>query len=274
MSREYDATIAEHYRKVAQDVGLSWSSTMNDEPVRRIETESVESFLDAALQAVADKNKGRALVADVGCGNGYTLGTMAKRFQDHDFVGIEMSDDLRALTEKRVAEDKLNNVTVRNGDIRDDSFAEANGFDVVVCQRVIINLLDPEDQSAALKNIMASVRPGGFLLFIEAFKSSLDRLNEARSEFDLEALPPAHHNLYLEDDFFEGQNLQTFEHSGWNTPPNVLSTHYYTSRVIFPILLGDKPLVRNSHFVKFYAKALPTGVGDYSPVRILAYSKA
>ncbi len=139
---------------------------------------------------------------------------------------------------------------------------------------MLINPLDGRDQARALAHLLRLVKDGGALLFIEAFQSGLDQLNEARGEFDLPAIPPAHHNLYLPDDFFERDALIPYRSEGWTVPANALSTHYYVSRVLYPLLLGERPLKRNAHFVKVLSRALPPDIGNYSQLRILAFRKA
>jgi SAM-dependent methyltransferase len=189
------------------------------------------------------------------------------------YVGVEKTDALRQIAGERVAALKNPNVSVAPGDIRDAGFAQGRTFDIVLCQRVIINLLDANDQKAALRNIVAAVKPGGAVLFIEAFESGLHKLNIARAEFELPAIPTADHNLYLADDFFSIPELTPYESEGWRIPENALSTHYYVSRVLHPAILGARPFIRNSEFAKFLSAALPMGIGDYSQLRICAFRK-
>lgn len=270
MERHYDSAVADHYRQVAETEGMSWSSTMADEIVRQTETDAIVAFVGD----IADAGGAGLRVADVGCGNGYTLGMLAPAFPECRFTGFEMIGHMRELAEARVAERKLANVTVRPADIRRPDFAGGETFDVLVCQRVLINLLDGDDQARALDNLLAAVEPGGGLIFVEAFQSGLDTLNEARAEFDLPPIPPAHHNIYLSDDFFARDGLEPYESEGWTLPPNVLSTHYYVSRVLYPLLLDGRPLIRNAHFIKVLSRALPPAIGNYSQVRIHAFRKA
>lgn len=270
MSSDYDALIAKHYREVAEADGLSPSSTMAYEIIRQTETEAIVAFAEDAAGAIT----GRApRIADVGCGNGYTLGVLSRRLPQAQFTGIELSDDLRALAERRVAEDGLDNVTIAKGDIREPQFAGSEPFDIIICQRVLINLMDLAHQRLALGHIVATLRAGGALLCIEGIQSGLDLLNEARDEFGLPPIPPAYHNVYLPDDFFEGHGLGPYESAGWTVPPNALSTHYFVSRVLYPALLGDGEIRPNSHFVKFFSAALPPDIGDYAQLRILAFRK-
>jgi hypothetical protein len=134
--------------------------------------------------------------------------------------------------------------------------------------------LNLEDQRLSLLNAINAVEPGGHLLFIEAFQSGLDRLNAARQEFDLAPIPIAHHNLYLPDDFFDTPALTPYNSRNWLVSPNELSTHYFVTRVLHEVLSAGRPFKRNSEFVNFFSNALPPAVGDYSQIRILAFSRA
>ncbi len=273
MSKDYDETIAAHYRQVAEKDGLSPASTMADEVTRATETHAIEQFVEAGLGAIAGPAAESVSVADIGCGNGYTLGRLSRKFSGLRLTGLELSDDLRALAEKRVREERLANVTIRRADIRDADFAGADSFAIAYAQRVLINLLSETDQKRALDNIVAAIKPGGLVLFIEAFSSALENLNDAREEFDLDRIPAAHHNLYLEDDLFDHPQLVAFEDPAWTIPANFLSTHYYVSRVLVPVLRRPKEFKRNSHLARFLSEALPPAIGDYSQLRILAFRK-
>ena len=268
MAREYDKTIQQHYKQVAEECGLSSASTMADEITRESESKAILQFVSESLRM--RQLNGPAVIMDVGCGNGYTLQRLSEENPEQHFVGIEKSDELRSLAASRFA--RRGNVKIVEGDVREPDFAEKESVDILLCQRVLINLLNSDDQKSALRNIVDVVRPGGALLFIEAFSSSLANLNEARTEFELTPIPPAHHNLYLTDDFFEIPQLKPLSSKGL-PPPNFLSTHYFVTRVLHPLHLGNKPLKRNSEFVRFFSGALKENVGDYSPLRLHMFEK-
>jgi len=277
MGRAYDEAIEQHYRKIAEDFGLTATSTMADEITRRLETEAILEFVRVALDARGEESRTRpANILDVGCGNGYTLERLLERYPDQSFVGVEKSDELRALASSRFRQE--GRVTVVAGDIRNPGFAPPGSADIIICQRVLINLLDPGDQKRSLENTIAVLSdatasgPGGKCLFIEAFTRYLLKLNEARAEFELPPIPPAHHNLYLPDDFFGMPQLRPFV--GSDIPPaNFLSTHYYVTRVLHPVVSANKAVIRNSEFVRFFSEALNQNVGDYSPLRLHAFEK-
>ena len=268
MQRDYDQAVNDHYTRVAEEEADSPLATMADETVRGHETDTIALFVEEAATRLKQRGGGQLRVLDVGCGNGYTMGVLHEKFPDVSLIGVEKNDALREIAAGRFDKGVVN---VLSGDIRVDAFFGAEPFDLVICQRVIINLLDPKDQSTALVNITRAAKPDGLLLFVEAFQSGLDNLNRARAEFDLGAIPPAHHNLYLNDDFFKIDELSPYVSDSWDVPENLMSTHYFVSRVFHPVVLGNRAFDRNSEFVKFFTKALPTGVGDYSQIKLLPF---
>lgn len=270
MPREYDKTIQQHYKKVAEEFGLCATSTMADEVTRESETRAILKFVSESLMRRQTQGLSEpATIMDVGCGNGYTLERLSTEYPGQLFTGIEYSDELRSLAASRFA--GHDNVRIVAGDVRDSDFAAKGSVDILVCQRVLINLLNEEDQRSALNNIVNVVAAGGTLLFIEAFSSPLANLNEARAEFELPPIPVAHHNLYLVDDFFETAQLKPMQ--GQLPPENFLSTHYFVTRVLHPLFIGNRSIKRNSEFVRFFSQALKESVGDYSPLKLCAFAR-
>jgi SAM-dependent methyltransferase len=276
----YDAIVSGHYDKAAAEHGTLPTSTMPDEITRTKESEAILKFVELVARAPgkSSRNSGKELViADVGCGNGYTLGRLARAVPSHRFVGIEYNDNLRSLAEQQLA--ATPSARVLSGDLRDPrSIAlDAGSVDILICQRVLINLLDVEHQRAGLETIIGLVRPGGALIFIEAFASGLRLLNEARAEFGLDEIKPVPHNMYLPDHFFQHKALQGLDLASAGIRENLLSTHYFVTRVLHDVALmasNRKGFIRNSHFVRFFSAALPDGIGDYSPLRIHTFEKA
>lgn len=278
MKREYDETIEHHYEEVAQEHGFSSTSTMADEITRELESDVITRVVGKFLKHRETEGVlGPATVMDVGCGNGYTLEVLAKCYPNENYIGVEKTSKLRSLALSRFS--AKNNVKILEGDIRDRNFSIGVAADILLCQRVLINLLNADDQRLALNNILDVVispqngRMGGILVFIESFSSPLARLNKARCEFDLPPILPAYHNLYLADDFFTVPGLSPSKIKGLFAPPNFLSTHYYVSRVLHPSLNKDKPPKRNSEFVSFFSRALNQNIGDYSPLKCYCFNK-
>ncbi len=214
---------------------------------------------------------GSGRVADIGCGNGYTLGVLAERYPKLQLSGYEHVPEQFDLATERF--NGVPRVRIHAADVRDEGFWGQDPFDAVVVQRLIINLLDPEDQNKALGNILAAVRVGGHALFLECFQEPLANLNEAREELGLDPILPAHHNLYLRSAFFERLELAPFEHQDWDYAPNHLSTHYFVSRAFEPSLSRDRPFKRNSQVQRFFSLALPPAIGNFAPLLINAFRR-
>ncbi len=274
MSSPYENQVMDHYSRVARDVGLSSSCTMEDEYIREKESRAIHSLVEAALMA---NNESCQRILDVGCGNGFTLRMLAEFARGRalvdrlELLGVEKNPDLHDLAVK------MNEglpVAIQKGDIllADTlAFGQAS-IDVCISQRVLINLLNAEHQKLALANLVDLVKPGGYLLLIECFQDGMDNLNAARNEFGLEPNLPAIHNLYLQNDVLQIPRMEEDAPGGWRFPPNVFSTHYYVQRVLQNAMRGSV-IDRNSNFVRFFSAALPEAVGNYSPLRIHCFRK-
>src|SRR5262245_38781008 len=92
----YDDSIRKHYDRIADEHGLSPQSTMADDITRRIETNAILSFVSSSVS--------KGPVADVGCGNGYTLSRLAESFPHLNLVGFEPNGALRNLAKSRFVE--------------------------------------------------------------------------------------------------------------------------------------------------------------------------
>ena len=259
-----DATIREHYARIAKQSGLASSSTMADQLIRYHETEAIAKFVGLTTG-------GSGRVADFGCGNGYTLGVLAERYPSLLLSGFEYTPEQLSLATERF--DEISRISIHAADVRNEGFWGHDSFDTVVVQRLLINLLDPEEQSKALGNIVAAVRVGGHALFLECFAEPYANLNEAREELDLDPISPAHHNLYLRNGFFDRPELARFEHPDWDYAPNHLSTHYFISRAFEPGLTSNRPFKRNSQVQRFFSLALPPAIGNFAPLLINAFRR-
>jgi len=265
--REYDLEIKKHYDKVASSDKESSSCTMSDNYIRENETIFIQNIINEFISKATKKNDFFTII-DVGCGNGHSLEVLSNIFPNFQFQGLEFNQSLRKIASNRFTNKKI---AIREGDIRDKKTLPNEKNDILICQRVLINLLDEKDQKLALDNLIDLVKKDGLLIFIESFKSGLKNLNDARKEFELIELPPAHHNLYLNDNFFQNKLIKEFN----NSQSELLSTHYFVSRVLHETFLkaNKKEFFRNSHFVSFFSKAFPKSIENYSPIKLLSYKK-
>ncbi len=258
----YDEVIKEHYKVQAAKHKDSALSTMEDPITRQKEVTIIENFFQ--LPQVAAKTK---QVLEIGCGNGYTLNILSPKFSNYNFTGLDFSEDLLEIARSR----NLKGVEFLQGDARKLSFKDES-FDVIYTERCIINLLSWDEQQLALTEMHRILRKGGYLLFMESFTEGYNNLNKARNELGLDSIPMPHHNLYFEKDLFEPFIASKFEVIEENTiPRNFLSSHYFTARVLHPLLTKGDPFLKNTEFVKFFSFLPPSGC--YSPIEAYILKK-
>lgn len=260
----YEAHILSHYKTEAERHGLSRLSTMQDEFIRDNEVRFIIGELRHSLERWAPD----ASVLELGCGNGYLLSVLETEFPAVRLHGLEYTPELLALAQSR----GLARATLRQGDCRGKNF-DPESFHAVLTERVLINLMDQADQLAAARQISAALVPGGVYIMVECFEEPMKNLNAARAELLLPPMPPAHHNLYLNEDFCQAMASFGLVEKRGHLPANTLSTHYFNARVLHELVRPENGAIRNTHFVKFFDQALPPAVGNYAPVLFRVFKK-
>ena len=132
MNNSYDKTINEHYSKVALKFKKSKLSTMNDLYVRNEETKFILNQI---------KNSKKLNILDMGCGNGYTLSQIAK-IKKHHLFGMENNFSLYNISYNRLK----NDAQILHGDIRILKEKFIKKFDLIILQKVLINVLNNSHQ--------------------------------------------------------------------------------------------------------------------------------
>jgi SAM-dependent methyltransferase len=147
-------------------------------------------------------------LADIGCGDGRATRRYAALVARA--VGIERSEHLRGIAIAEQADDPIDNLEFRAGDILDLS-EHPETFDVVVTERVLVNLPSWDDQRAAIDQIAARLRPGGLYVMLENTLDGDAALNDLRQRVGLDPIPQHWHNLFLNWDQFSDYVQSDFE---------------------------------------------------------------
>jgi ubiquinone/menaquinone biosynthesis C-methylase UbiE len=265
-----DQIIQSHYKLQAEKHKDLPTSTMEDVIIRQKEIDSIFSFFN-----LRDVSKINHKVLEIGCGNGYTLEQLANSFPATSFQGLDFSHDLLAFAANR----NIKNATFSQGDVRKLDF-DNESVDIIYTERCLINLLSWNDQQQALKEINRILKKGGFYFMVESFTDGFDNLNKARNELGMGNIPVAHHNLY-----FNKQSFKNFVEPYFNIvdpvslgnadttklASNFLSSHYFTARVLHPLLTKGDPNLKNTEFVKFFSFLPPSG--EYAPIQAFILQK-
>jgi len=249
-----DELILSHYEEQAEKYGNSPDSTMQDVVIRKKEIDLIKKYFSLF------KDKSNLQILDLGCGNGNTLEIISKEFPHNSYWGLDYSRDMIDLAKERNI-----NCKFVHGDSRKTSF-ESGKFDIIYTERCLINILNWEQQKRSIYEIYRMLNNKGRYLMIECFDDGHDNYNRARTECGLETIKEAYHNKYFVKELFLEAIETLFELEElpglWS---NFLSTHYFISRVIYP-LMTKREFIRNTEFVKFFS-SMPQHVGNYSPLQ-------
>jgi len=137
-------------------------------------------------------------VGDIGCGDATTVIKIAPQVKT--IVGLERSDLLKKQAKEKVLNAKLKNVQIVDGDILELNWFEK--FDLIITERVIINLPSWDLQLRAIDNIHTALKSKGIYIMIENTMDGHLALNKLRDLVGLKPIEMHWHNLYLEYDQF------------------------------------------------------------------------
>ncbi len=226
--------IYNYWEENANRYGASHWVSWGDLSMIKLERETIAGYLN-----MGDK------VLDAGCANGYsTFYYLTKK--PSLIKGFDYSPTMVKMADKRLTASKQKiPVIFYRADIR--NIPERSGyFDVSITTRVLINLPSWSLQKKAIDEICRVTKRGGLILFSEAFKGSLGRLNRLRRFFNLPKLTIPAFNKYLDEDLLadylnkKGLKYQVV---------NFSSMYYIGSRVIREIYLDKKEKPSFKHFI-------------------------
>lgn len=258
----------DHFKKVAQNSGLQANSTMEDPYIRESEVGFILEAIETYINRTGPGNQLSLL--DVGCGNGYLLSVISERFPDLALYGVEFTPELYKLAQSRA----IRHCSITNGDIRKaDCFAAEFKVDIVITERVIINILKRKDQYLALRHIFKMMKLNGTYIMIESFTEPLVELQQARKEMCLGDIAESYQNKYLNEHVVTNLKKYGMQELRSKFPINYLSTHFYITRVVHKAIRPEGGKVKFSRFSNFFRMALPQGIGNYSPILFRVFEK-
>ena len=186
--------IREHWIDWATRYEADLRSTTKTPTIKQLE---IDAFA-RAIQAISPPPQ---TALEVGCGNLINTLTLARRFPAIRWVATDYLPEMVANSGRNRDKepDLASRITVAQGDIRTADATPGAPFDVVLSDRVVINLNTWQLQREALDALVRSVRPGGHLLLIENTTDGFGEQNGLRTAVGLPARAPAEFNLFLDD---------------------------------------------------------------------------
>lgn len=221
------AAVKERYVKEASTDKYATSQDMN---LRELEIKAISKHLSDGLK-----------VLDLGCGNGYTISSLVT-LHNCEFLGIDLSEPMIECANKISDDLKLKGkVNFRIGNILDLDISP-NSFDVVITERLLINLPTWEDQMKAIKDIHTILNDNGLFLMMEATKQGVDRLNELRQKVGLEAIPHSTKQNWWINRFDEDKIEQFLSQIFKIQEIQRFGMYFFLSRIIHPLMVfPEKP---------------------------------
>jgi SAM-dependent methyltransferase len=254
-----------HYRKVAAAFGMDPKSSMRDQYIRQSEILFFKNSIERFIKSFKVKKK-KLKILEIGCGNGHLLELLSIEFPQCEFIGVELTEELAALALKR----PYKNARVIIGDVCQELFV-TESFDLIISERVLINILHNERRMRAMKNIRSWLKKGGQLFIAESFLEPLNELNHARLEMRLGKILPSNHNRYLTEKEMSQIDLELIPGV---LPENYLSTHFYLSRVFHHLICPPGGQKKDNGFVNFLNQALKPAAGNFSPLLFKTFLKS
>jgi len=246
--------ILELFRSEAAKHRERATCTIQDIRTRQLEIEALFLYLSNELK-----------ILDVGCGNGCVSQAIVENF-DVEVDAIDLSSEMIAIAKNRQTSNLKGRVTFLEQNIL--TFKKEAYYDLAFSERCLQNLVSWDEQKMALANIANALKPKGELILLESFWTGLNKLNEARSELDLEEIKAPWHNL-----LFDEKKLKIYMSSlgysyvGQNC---FLSGYYFGSRVILPTLMPKGKTAESTSVLNDYFCGLPPH-GDFAPMKILRF---
>ena len=191
-------------------------------------------------------------ILDVGCGTGF--GTLILNAKASRTVGIDYSAPMISWAKKLLKDDKYRkklfldlgylykkpetkHIKFYTQDVlKPFKFKIKKQFDVIMGQRVLINMINYKNQVKLLKNLKKYSSPDTLFLFTEATLQGHERTNKLRKKFNVPKLEKYWRNFYVDE-----KKLDSWKKIGLKIK-FILSfdTYMLLSKVIYPAAYGPK----------------------------------
>src|SRR3990172_11495015 len=140
-------------------------------------------------------------VLDLGCGTGTTAFFLTES-KSLEVTGMDFSPEMvkeaNQERDRRSISPAILNFRIQDiRHIEELRGAQAVPYDVVITERVLINLATWKEQKNTVREIIRLLRPGGIYLMCENLRNGLDNLNCMRASVGLNPITSPWHNRYL-----------------------------------------------------------------------------
>lgn len=233
-------------------------ATSRDYNLRELEIESIGNQLPQGGE-----------VLDLGCGNGYTIISLAKRLAGFRFEGVDFSENMISGARRILDDTKVQSpVDFHCADVFRylESVPDAS-FDGVITERLIQNLPSKEEQYNLILEVKRILKNNGMLLACEASEDGFNKLNALRGSVGLEQIPNKYSSNFSTIQIADSEFESFIECNGFDIKYKIgYSTYFLCSRVLHPAVISPQPPKFDSifnHYAKKIQMNLPfeSGIG-------------
>lgn len=205
-------------------------------------------------------------ILDCGCGNGYTLLSLAKELPSIRMVGVDFSENLIAganRLKERFEHELVSMPEFRVADIFDYIENDAEMFEFIITERVIVNLPTQALQEKIILGIIRKLKPGGSYLMVEGTLEGFRALNQLRDRAELDVIPDVYPGNESSKKPEERWIREVVRRSGTAEIAAVENFSFYNlvSKIVHPLLVApEEP--KFSAQINRYAAVVQNGISD------------
>lgn len=208
-------------------------ATSRDFNVRELEIQLINKNLST-----------KGTVIDLGCGNGYTLISLAKHLREWDLVGIDFSKNLIEGAKYLLGQERAGLQSIPSFICSDalkhlESISN-NSIKYIITERFIQNLPNVNWQKKAIEEIYRVLQKGGKLLMCEGSKTGFNALNDLRKKLGLPSIPATSSDnvsaIRIDDETFE--NYVRSEIGFKLEGKYGFKQYFIISRIFYPLMVS------------------------------------
>jgi SAM-dependent methyltransferase len=211
-------------------------ATSRDHNQRELEITAIGRALSAA---------GSRSLVDLGCGNGWTLISLGRRFEGMRLVGIDFAERLIGGAHTLVERHRADLKSVPEFHCG-DAIAHVEGLapgsvDCVLTERFLLNLPDEATQQRVLRSIHRALAPGGRLLMCEGSMEGFRGLNALRRAMGLDEIAETSADNVSARRFEDGAIEDFLGAIGFALVEKIgFSQFFAVSRALYPALIAPQ----------------------------------
>jgi ubiquinone/menaquinone biosynthesis C-methylase UbiE len=230
--------VKDFWNKEATEWGDNPQVTIRDHYFRLLE-----------LDTICELIRGRTKALDIGCGTGFS--TLFYSQEVDQIIGADYAQNMVAWAQRFLDDPSYFQDTMQlyapdgaprlRGNIR---FEQANivdlpypaaSFDVVIAERVLINLPEQRLQDHAVEQLARVLRPGGLCALAEVTKQGHETVDQLRRTFGLPIIEKYWHNLYVDEDHFRVASKT----AGFQiTDIRRFETFHFLTKIMHPLIVA------------------------------------